>query len=71
VSLRLAGDNPAQLPDWIYAVTAALYPALQKRFERAVTSTDRLACAMLKIARSGYFKPIVSNQELNKVAETA
>ena len=53
---------------WMYALTAPIYPFLQKRFGRFVTSTDRLAAAMLKLAIAGSPKKTLNTRELNAVA---
>jgi uncharacterized protein YbjT (DUF2867 family) len=55
---------------WVYALTAAIYPFLQKRFDRVVTSTDLLAKAMLQLATAGNFKKILTNGELNQLARS-
>jgi len=55
---------------WIYALTAAVYPYLQKRFDRNVTSTDLLAEAMLQLATAGDVKKILTNGELNQLARS-
>ncbi len=53
----------------IHALVAPIYPTLQKRFDRAVTSTDLLADAMLRLAIDGNVKKILSNSELNNLAQ--
>ena len=53
---------------WMYALTAPIYPFLQKRFGRFVTSTDRLAAAMLHLAIAGSPKKTLNTRELNAVA---
>jgi len=53
---------------WMYALTALIYPFLQKRFGRFVTSTDRLAAAMLQLAIAGSPKKTLNTRELNAVA---
>jgi len=53
---------------WMYFLTAPLYPCLQKRFGRFVTSTDRLAAAMLHLAIAGNPKKTLNTRELNAVA---
>jgi len=53
---------------WMYAMTAPIYPFLQKRFGRFVTSTDRLAAAMLQLAIAGSPKKTLNTRELNAVA---
>ena len=53
----------------MYALTAPIYPFLQKRFSRFVTSTDRLGAAMLRLALAGCPKKTLNTRELNAVAE--
>ena len=53
---------------WMYALTAPIYPFLQKPFSRFVTSTDRLAAAMLQLAIVGSPKKTLNTRELNAVA---
>ncbi len=53
---------------WIYALTDAFYPFLQKRFDHNVTSTDLLAEAMLQLATAGDVKKLLTNSELNHLA---
>jgi hypothetical protein len=55
---------------WFYRVTDALYPILQKRFDRVVTSTDLLAEAMLRLATMGDAKKIVRTGDLNRLARS-
>jgi uncharacterized protein YbjT (DUF2867 family) len=56
---------------WLYALTAPVYPFLQKIFGRWVTSTDLLAMAMLQLAMAGNQKKAVNTAELNKAAGQA
>jgi uncharacterized protein YbjT (DUF2867 family) len=53
---------------WFYALTAPVYPLLQKALGRWVTSTDLLAAAMLQLAMAGNEKKALNTAELNKVA---
>jgi hypothetical protein len=53
---------------WMYALTTPIYPFLQKRFGRFVTSTDRLAAAMLHLAIAGSPKKTLNTRELNALA---
>jgi hypothetical protein len=53
---------------WLYAFTAPMYPFLQKRFDRVVTSTDLLAEAMLRLAITGSAKKTLNTGTLNAVA---
>ena len=56
---------------WMYAVTASIYPVLQKMFGRWVTSTDLLAAAMLQLAIAGSEKKALNTGELNALAGQA
>ena len=56
---------------WMYALTAPVYPVLQKMFGRWVTSTDLLADAMLQLAITGSGKKALNTCELNKLAARA
>jgi hypothetical protein len=56
---------------WLYALTAPIYPGLQKVFGRWVTSTDRLAAAMLQLAVVGSDKKTLNTGELNVLATQA
>jgi hypothetical protein len=53
---------------WLYALTAPIYPFLQKWFGRFVTSTDLLAAAMLQLAIAGSRKKTLNTGELNALA---
>ena len=53
---------------WMYVLTTPIYPFLQKRFGRFVTSTDRLAAAMLQLAIAGSPKKTLNTRELNALA---
>jgi len=56
---------------WLYALTAPVYPLLQKMFGRWVTSTDLLAAAMLQLAVAGSEKKALNTGELNTLAAQA
>src|SRR5438874_12763957 len=46
---------------WMYALTAPIYPFLEKRFGRFVTSTEWLDAAMLQLAITGSpKKPLIN-----------
>jgi uncharacterized protein YbjT (DUF2867 family) len=53
---------------WLYALTALIYPGLQKMFGRWVTSTDRLALAMLQLAVVGSERKTLNTSDLNALA---
>ena len=56
---------------WLYAVTAPIYPVLQKTLGRWVTSTDLLATAMVQLAVVGSEKKTLNTGELNALAVQA
>lgn len=56
---------------WMYALTAPVYPLLQKSFGGWVTSTDLLAATMLQLAVDGNGKKTLNTGELNAIAERA
>ena len=49
----------------MYALTAPVFPFLQKTFGQWVTSTDLLAAAMLQLAAAGSTKKTLNIAELN------
>jgi len=51
-----------------YAVLGPLYPLAKAIAPRAVTSTDRVGLAMIRVAKQGYPRPIVGNAEINELA---
>jgi uncharacterized protein YbjT (DUF2867 family) len=53
---------------WMYALTAPVFPFLQKTFGRWVTSTDLLAAAMLQLGAAGSAKKTLNTAELNALA---
>jgi uncharacterized protein YbjT (DUF2867 family) len=63
--------SPLRSLRWLYALTALVYPFLQKTLGRWVTSTDLLAAAMLQLATAGNEKKVVNTAELNEVAGQA
>jgi uncharacterized protein YbjT (DUF2867 family) len=56
---------------WLYALTARVYPFLQKAFGRWVTSTDLLAAAMLQLVIAGSEKKTLNTREINAIASNA
>lgn len=56
---------------WLYALTTPIYPGLQKMFGRWVTSTDRLALAMLQLANVGCERKTLNTGDLNALAVQA
>jgi len=56
---------------WMYALTAPVFPFLQRTLGRWVTSTDLLAAAMLQLAVTGSEKKVLNTGELNALAKQA
>ena len=56
--------SKTRLYNAIYTVTAPLLPLLERVAPKYVTSTDRLARAMLQVARVGYPRHILENVDL-------
>ena len=52
----------------IYAVTSPLYPVLNAVAPRFITTTDNVARAMIRVARTGWPKPILENDDINQAA---
>jgi uncharacterized protein YbjT (DUF2867 family) len=48
-----------------YSVTRPLWPALYRMFPQFVTTTERLARGMLRIARRGAPKPVLEARDIN------
>ncbi|GAC1352469.1 MAG: epimerase [Polyangiales bacterium] len=51
-----------------YAVVGPIFPLLNALFPRSVTTTERVARAMLHVARRGYRKAILENDAINAAA---
>lgn len=47
-----------------YTLMTPLYPALRKLFPRAITTTEHLGRVMLRLARSGYSKPVLEPADI-------
>jgi uncharacterized protein YbjT (DUF2867 family) len=56
---------------WLYALTAPFFPLLEWAFSGFVTSTDRLAQAMLHLAIEGDARKILNTRELNQLVQQA
>ncbi len=50
----------------LYRVLGPLMPALQALFPRAVTTTEQLGRAMLRVAKDGYEKPILEMRDITR-----
>ena len=50
-----------------YAVATPLYPLLKKITPNAVTTTEQLGRAMLRVATHGYAKPVVEGSDINSI----
>src|SRR3954451_17360197 len=47
-----------------YSLMTPLYPALRYLFPRAITTTEHLGRVMLRLARSGYSKPVLESADI-------
>ena len=47
-----------------YSLLTPLYPALRSLFPRAITTTEHLGRVMLRLARSGYSKPVLESADI-------
>ena len=50
-----------------YTLTGPVLPVLQRWFPKYVTTTDQLGSAMLKVAKSGWPKPVLENADINAI----
>jgi uncharacterized protein YbjT (DUF2867 family) len=47
-----------------YSLMTPFYPALRKLFPRAITTTEQVGRVMLRLARSGYSKPVLESADI-------
>ena len=47
-----------------YALMTPLYPVLRALFPKAITTTEHLGRVMLRLARSGYSKPVLESADI-------
>jgi uncharacterized protein YbjT (DUF2867 family) len=47
-----------------YTLMTPLYPVLRRLFPRAITTTEHLGRVMLRLARSGYSKPVLETADI-------
>lgn len=55
----------------LYGLTTPLWPILQRRFPRYVTSTEQIGKAMLKVAREGAPGHILDSADINRLGGAA
>jgi uncharacterized protein YbjT (DUF2867 family) len=55
----------------LYAVMGPLYPVLKALFPSHVTTTEKVGLAMIRVAQTGFDKPVLQNRDINAVAERA
>jgi uncharacterized protein YbjT (DUF2867 family) len=55
----------------LYDVIGPLYPALRRVLPRYVTTTTSIGRAMIQVAAAGYSKPILSSDDINRLAGEA
>jgi uncharacterized protein YbjT (DUF2867 family) len=51
----------------LYTVLGPFLPLLAAALPRQVTTTERMARAMIKVARQGAAKPVLENQDINEI----
>lgn len=51
-----------------YTVLAPLYPVWKTFFPGFVTTTEKVGRAMIRVAESGYSKPLIANRDINLLA---
>ena len=54
----------------LYALTWPVLPALVALAPRYATTTERIGKAMLNVARRGFEKLVLENEDINRAAET-
>ena len=53
---------------WLYSVGGPLVGAVQRGWPGAVTTTEQIGRAMLRVARDGYPKPILETADINRLS---
>jgi hypothetical protein len=53
----------------LYAVFGPLFPVAEALAPKYVSTTERVARAMLNVARTGFNKPILENHDINVAAD--
>lgn len=51
----------------LYAVTTPLLPLMRAAFPHAVTTTEQVGRAMIKLARSGYRQRVLESADINRI----
>lgn len=51
----------------VYIAMRPLYPVLRSLFPNAITTSEQLGRAMIKVVQSGHPKPIVESGDINKI----
>ena len=52
---------------FVYTVLTPLFPVLRALFPGSVTTTGRVARAMIRAARSGYSKHVLETRDINEL----
>lgn len=53
----------------VYTVLAPLYPVWRTLFPNAVTTTEKVGRAMIRVAREGYEREILETRDINAIAD--
>jgi uncharacterized protein YbjT (DUF2867 family) len=52
-----------------YVISGPLFPVLKKLFPKQVTTTEQIGRAMIHVAKNGYAKSILENEDINRASE--
>lgn len=52
----------------LYTVAVPLYPVWKRLFPNAVTTTEKVGRAMIRVARDGFSKPVLETSDINAIA---
>src|SRR3984885_6714488 len=68
VTQPLQGIRPKpRLYQFFYNIFNPILPLLKSAFPQAITTTEQLGQAMLKVAKNGYPKPILESRDINSL----
>jgi uncharacterized protein YbjT (DUF2867 family) len=65
-------DGVRSKTGWIHGITSALaplYPLVHRMMPYSTTTTANVGRALIQVAASGYFKPVLSPGDINRLAE--
>ena len=59
--------SKTRLYQFFYNIFNPILPLLKSAFPQAITDTEQLGQAMLKVAKNGYPKPILESRDINSL----